>query len=149
MWRHLNNNKILSEQQYGFKKGCSTEHLLVDLLDKIFKSKNAGNYLVSIFINIRKAFDCVDHEILLAKLTHYGLPVHWFADYLKDGEQIVYVGNNKSKKVKINICVRQGSIRGHFQPKVSPSPSSLITPDIFKLLGPYESSVYPLEMGVW
>lgn len=112
MWRHLESNKILSDQQYGFKRKCCCEHLLIDMMDKIFKSKNKGNYMVSIFVDTRKAFDCVDHTILKAKLAHYGLPVAWFADYLADGEQIVFVGNKKSKEIKVNIGVRQGSILG-------------------------------------
>ena len=112
VWRHLNSNKILSDQQYGFKHGCSTEHLLIDLMDKLFKNKNAKKYTLAIFVDCRKAFDVVDHDILKAKIAHYGLPVDWFADYLTDGEQMIFVGNKKSKKMKINIGVRQGSILG-------------------------------------
>ena len=112
MWRHLEQNQIISNQQYGFKRKCCCEHLLIDLMDKVFKSKNKGKYMVSIFLDIRKAFDCVDHSILKGKLAHYGLPADWFSNYLADGEQIVFVGNKKSKEVKVNIGVRQGSILG-------------------------------------
>ena len=59
-----------------------------------------------------KAFDCVSHSILLSKLEHYGFDTAWFQDYLKDGEQQVFIGDHKSKKAKLNIGVRQGSILG-------------------------------------
>lgn len=78
----------------------------------LFKNKNAKKYTLAIFIDCRKAFDVVDHDILKDKIAHYGLPVDWFADYLTDGEQMIFVGNKKSKKMKINIGVRQGSILG-------------------------------------
>lgn len=112
IWRHLEANNIISNQQYGFKKHHSTEDLLIDFMDRIFKSKNKRNYTAAIFVDTCKAFDCVNHSILLSKLAHYGFDTAWFEDYLKDGVQQVFIGNKKSTKVKLNIGVRQGSILG-------------------------------------
>ena len=99
-------------KKYGFKKQHSTEDLLIDFMNKIFQSKNKFNHLAAVFVDTSKAFDCVDHSILLSKLRHYGFDTAWFQAYLEDGVQQVYVGNKKSSKVKLNIGVRQGSILG-------------------------------------
>ena len=112
IWRHLKANNIISDHQYGFKTNHSTEDLLIDVMDQIFKSKNKSNFIAAIFVDVSKAFDCVDHHILLSKLAHYGFNTDWFRAYLEDGVQQVYIGNKKSKKVKLNIGVRQGSILG-------------------------------------
>ena len=112
IWRHLEANNIIPNQQYGFRKNHSCEDLLVDFMDRIFKSKNKRNHIAAVYVDTSKAFDCVDHSILLSKMAHYGFETSWFESYLKDGVQQVFIGNKKSKKAKLNIGVRQGSILG-------------------------------------
>ena len=85
IWRHLEANNIIPNQQYGFRKNHSCEDLLVDFMDRIFKSKNKRNHIAAVYVDTSKAFDCVDHSILLSKMAHYGFETSWFESYLKDG----------------------------------------------------------------
>ena len=70
---YLADNNILFKKQFGFRAGHSTEHALLELIDQISHSFNNKRYFLGIFINLRKAFDTVDHEILLRSLHYYGL----------------------------------------------------------------------------
>ena len=140
IWRHLRDNKIITDQQYGFKKASSTEDLLIDFMDRIFKSKNEGKYLAAVFVDCSKAFDCVDHSILLSKLEHYGFDTGWFKSYLSDGIQQVFVGNKKSQKAKLNIGVRQGSILGPIFFIIMADDLSRVTKHLYTLLYADDSS---------
>ena len=147
IWRHLEANNIITQEQYGFMKKHSTEDLLIDFTNKIFESKNKKNHIAAIFIDTAKAFDCVDHSILLSKMEHYGFETSWFQDYLKDGVQQVFIGNKKSKSARLNIGVRQGSILGPIYflimisdlCKISKWMSVLLYADDSSFLGEHES----------
>ena len=69
-------NKILFKYQYGFRKLYSTTLALLEFTDKIIQYLDEGNYCISIFVDLTKALDTVDHEILLQKLEHYGIRGH-------------------------------------------------------------------------
>ena len=69
----LLNNSIINKCQYGFKKGSATVHALHDLTENIFSSLDEKQFCMGIFIDLMKAFDTVDHEILVEKLEFYGL----------------------------------------------------------------------------
>ena len=71
--KFLNKNNILSDNQYGFRKHHSTSYALTCLYDKISSSIDKKEYTVGIFIDLSKAFDTVDHDILLSKLEHYDI----------------------------------------------------------------------------
>ena len=108
-------NKILSNQQYGFRKKRSTEHAIIEIIDKISKRIDEGNYTIGIFLHLSKAFDTVNHKILLEKLQHYGIRgiCHkWFENYLTERKQIIKYKNEKSKEMTITTGVPQGSILG-------------------------------------
>ena len=90
--KFIDKNKILSKHQYGFRVNRSTEHALIDFIDKITKAIDEGKYSIGIFLDLSKAFDTIDHRILLRKLDHYGIrgvAKDWFENYLYNRKQIV------------------------------------------------------------
>lgn len=75
---YLEKNNIIVKQQYGFQKNKSTEKALLYIKDKLINSFANQLYTVGIFLDFRKAFDSIKHDILLKKLTHYGIRgIHW------------------------------------------------------------------------
>ena len=69
----LNENKILFEYQFGFRKNHSTQLALTFLMDKLINSIENGDHVIGVYLDFSKAFDTVDHNILLNKLNHYGI----------------------------------------------------------------------------
>ena len=111
----LDKNQIISPSQYGFQKHKSTATAIQDLVSKIAKSKHKRHYSSVVFLDFAKAFDTVDHNILLAKLNHYGIrgiALKWFADYLSNRQQSVFILEALSKALYVKFGVPQGSILG-------------------------------------
>ena len=69
----LNKNKVLSSFQFGFGKKHSTNHALISLTEMIRLALDNDQFVCGVFINLQKAFDTVDHKILLSKMNHYGI----------------------------------------------------------------------------
>ena len=87
-----NKNNILSQHQYDFRKNRSTELAILDFVDKITKVIDQGTYTVGIFLDLSKAFDTINHNILVSKLEHYGIrgvAKKWVENYLCNKKQIV------------------------------------------------------------
>ena len=106
---------ILSKSQYGFRENCSTQHALIDIVNKIQLNFDKKLYSCGIFIDLKKAFDTVDHDILLYKLEHYGIrgiANSWFCSYLKNRRQTAQVGPYISKTEVSSCGVPQGSVLG-------------------------------------
>ena len=106
------NKKILYEKQYGFQKVKSTEHAILDLQSKIINSLENGEIPCSIFLDFAKAFDTVNHSILLQKLNHSGIrgkTFEWFQSYLKDRKQCVSLKDTESTY----LCMKNGVPQGH------------------------------------
>ena len=71
----LNEQKIIYCKQYGFRKGFSTAHAKINLIDNIESAIDNKQIVCGIFIGLQKAFDAVDHNISLQKVQHYGIRV--------------------------------------------------------------------------
>ena len=111
----IDKHKILSPAQYGFRKNHSTQHAIIDIVDKICKNMESKKFTCGIFIDLKKAFDTVDHSILLSKLNHYGIRglIHdWFNSYLSDRSQTTSIGNCTSEVISCSYGVPQGSVLG-------------------------------------
>ena len=105
----------LFERQYGFRRGLGTTEAIRNLVDGLHKSLHAGNINIGIFIDFKKAFDTVNHEILINKLEGYGftgVAKRWLEDYLKNRNQMVKINNKPSSKLSVKVGVPQGSILG-------------------------------------
>ena len=101
--------------QFGFRKNYSTFLALMDLVDSISKNIDEGNYSIGIFLDLSKAFDTIDHTILLNNLCRYGIrgvTLNWFKHYLNDRKQFVSYNNTTSASIKVTCGVPQGSILG-------------------------------------
>ena len=107
---------ILHESQYGFREKRSTEHAILEIINQIQTNMDRKLYTCGIFIDLQKAFDTVDHTILLKKLDHYGVQGivnDWFTSYLTARKQITEIGPlNISKKATVLSGVPQGSVLG-------------------------------------
>ena len=107
--------KILYSEQYGFRRKHLTYMALLTLMDKLVNALENKEIVVGIFLDVSKAFDTVDHDILLQKLHHYGIrgcDYSWFETYLTHRTQFVTYNGAKSKKLVIKCGVPQGSILG-------------------------------------
>ena len=72
-YRHLRNNNLLFNKQFGFQLNNPTEHAILQLFNDISSSFERGEYTIGICIDLSKPFDTVDHEILISKLEYYGI----------------------------------------------------------------------------
>lgn len=111
----LNQNKLLFESQYGFRAMHSCEHALLEAQYNLNMALDKKQIAALLLIDFSKAFDMVDHGILLNKLEHYGIRGHlldWFRSYLIGRQQYVHVNNENSVKHGLKYCVPQGSILG-------------------------------------
>ena len=115
MYDFLELSDVIHPLLLGFRKKHSTAHALISLAEKIKKTIDDGNYGCGVFIDLKKAFDTVNHDILLKKLEHYGIrdvPLEWFRSYLTNRKQYVSVCGNTSETLEITCGVPQGSVLG-------------------------------------
>ena len=111
----LNIKDIIYPLQFGFRQNYSTSYALIHLTETIKEALDQGKYGCGIFVDLQKAFDTVDHNILLGKLKHYGIrgvAYSWFESYLKDRKQYVSINGYNSKHLSISLGVPQGSVLG-------------------------------------
>ncbi len=112
---YLSQNDLLYQFQSGFRTGFSTDSCLVHLTDYIRLEMDKGNYTGMVLLDLQKAFDTVNHSILLMKMRALGLSgsaVCWFTSYLTERTQCVSVNNSLSSPSETVCGVPQGSILG-------------------------------------
>ena len=111
----INKYKILFDRQYGFQSGKYTEHAIIDIQECILNSLEKKDWPCCIFLDFAKAFDTVNHSILLQKLNHYGIrgnALQLIESYLAGREQCVQLNGTQSDFETIKHGVPQGSILG-------------------------------------
>ena len=111
----IKRHNILYKYQFGFREGHSTSMALTILIDHILSAIDKGEIVVGVFLDLKKAFDTVDHNILLSKIYKYGIrgTAHkWLGDYLNNRKQFVSFNYADSQKLEIRCGVPQGSILG-------------------------------------
>ncbi|PIK60466.1 putative RNA-directed DNA polymerase from mobile element jockey-like [Apostichopus japonicus] len=111
----LDANDILCKEQYGFRPGHSTELALADAIDKLYDSLDKKKTCIGIFLDLSKAFDTIDHRILLNKLSFYGIrgpTLNWMDSYLSKRLQYTSYKKTMSDYAEIRCGVPQGSILG-------------------------------------
>ena len=108
-------HKILYDLQFGFCASHSINHALISLTESIKNSLDNKNFGCGIFLDLQKAFDTVNHQILLNKLEHYGIrgtALAWFKSYLSSRSQYVSVHGHNSSHLSVTCGVPQGSVLG-------------------------------------
>ena len=108
-------NNLISPNQYGFKKNCSTNEAVLDIYNKLLDNMDKKLITCSIFLDLRKAYDTINHTILIKKLEKHGirgLPLQLLASYLTDRQQYTIVNQYKSKSRDVICGIPQGSTLG-------------------------------------
>ena len=109
------NNNIIYNLQFGVRQQCSTSHALINITDNIRKALDDGNIGCGVSVDLQKAFDTADYQILLAKLNHYGIREvsnDWFKSDLSNRSQYASINGYESGLAAINCGVPQGSVLG-------------------------------------
>ena len=115
LYEYFKSNKLFYKSQYGFRDQHSTELAHTELIDQILHDLDKKKNPVIVYMDLSKAFDTLDHTILLRKLKFYGLDkgaLSWFTSYLSNRSQYVQIGSSKSPYLPLTTGVPQGSILG-------------------------------------
>ena len=115
LYDYLIENKLLYDSQYGFRKLHSTELAALEFTDKINLNLDEGKLPLAIYLDLSKAFDTIDHSILINKLKYYGvrgMSLYWFESYLSNRKQYVQFNDSVSSYSLMSTGVPQGSILG-------------------------------------
>ena len=120
MYSYVEQNKMLSDSQYGFRSGLSTSMAISDIHENLLKNREEKYNTCPIFCDLSKVFDTVDHSILLHKREHFygirGIPLKLLTNYLQDRQQYTVVEGYKSdvigwawlsdcfSRLSLNLC---------------------------------------------
>ena len=108
----IDKHKILYKKQFGFQKGKSAQHVILDLYSNIIKAIEAHEKTSCIFLDFAKAFDTINHDILLSKLEYYSIRGLYLRSYLTNRTQRVKMGKCISNPLTVKCGVPQGSALG-------------------------------------
>ena len=115
VYKYLSKCSILNIHQYGFRRNHSTSHAIIELVNKVLKAFEGNELTIATYMDLSKAFDVIDHCILLEKLEHYGVrgvAYEWFKSYLSSRKQFVIINNSESTLLSVTTGVPQGSVLG-------------------------------------
>ena len=115
MYSFIELSECLYNLQFGFRAGHSTTHALINITEKVRAALDQDKVSCGIFVDLQKAFDTVNHEILLDKLNYYGFRGvinTWFRSYLLDRKQKVCINGFESQIKPVHHGVPQGSVLG-------------------------------------
>ena len=115
IYSFLNKYMLIYKRQFGFRAAHSTNHALASLVEYIKEKIDNDNYVCGVFIDLQKAFDTVDHDILIRKLEYYGIrgkANDWLKSFLYERKQFVSINGFKSSNKVIKCGVPQGSTLG-------------------------------------
>ena len=113
--KFLDANKILSDSQYVFRPGMSTVHAAAELVEQLSSAIDDQSCCAGVFIDLKKAFDTVDHKLLVEKLNVYGIrgiANKWLQNYLTNRKQYVVIDDHSSDLLDMACGVPQGSVLG-------------------------------------
>ena len=113
--KFLNRNKIISNTQFGFREKHSTTHAILHFIEKISSALDNRKHTIGVLLDYSKAFDTVNHDILLSKLSHYGvrgIALEWYRSYLTNRTQYVSLDGFDSELLNVTHGVPQGSLLG-------------------------------------
>lgn len=116
LFSYLDSNNLMYKYQFGFRKGCNTEEVVLNAVNFICDKLDRGSSGVAgLFLDFSKAFDLVDHDIMLRKLMFYGImgkELRLFENFLRNRKQFVQIGEEKSNMLDVQSGVPQGSCLG-------------------------------------
>ena len=115
IFNFFNDNNSIYPLQFGFRQKYPTAHALISLTEDSRKNLDEGNIGCGIFVDLQKAFDTVEHDILSAKLEHYGIrgiANEWFRSYLFNRKKYVSINGHESNLASVLFGVPQGSVLG-------------------------------------
>jgi len=113
--KYLENNNLLSKNQYGFRSGLGTENALYEVTQFIYENLDNGKKVFAVFLDLAKAFDTIHHDILSKILPIFGITnssLNWFNSYISNRKQIVKLNDFLSDEKILNYGVPQGSVLG-------------------------------------
>ena len=113
--KFIDKYKLLTESQYGFRSNRSTSLAILELIEEISTALDNKDYTIGVFIDLRKAFDTIDHKLLLTKLEHFGIRGivnDWLKSYLSNRKQFVEINKTQSDPLEVLCGVPQGSVLG-------------------------------------
>ena len=113
--KYLADNVLLCNNQFGFREKNQTSHVVHSMINHIAENATNGKVTIATFIDLSKAFDCLQYPQLFSKMKALGFTestLNWFKSYLSDRKQITDVDGTASTEQKVNLGVPQGSILG-------------------------------------
>ena len=115
LYEYLNSNNLLSDKQFGFRPKRSTVTALSSFTDEVQHNMEKGRFCGAVFLDLTKAFDTVDHDILLTKLSILRIcpsTLQWFRSYLGNRKQQTSCDHELSDELPVTLGIPQGSVLG-------------------------------------